>query len=250
MPTKFKFLIAYDGTKYSGWQVQPNAISIQMLIEEALQIALGKPISVTGSGRTDSGVHAHGQVAHFSSDESFDLKGLHHSLNGILPIDIRIRALAKAPEEFHARYSATGKIYRYHLHTGAVVNPFKRLYSYHFPYPFDVPLLKKAAQYFIGKHDFTSFSNEAHRGSASRNPIRTLKRLEIIEDHDDILFEFEADGFLYKMVRNIMGTLIDVARGKTPLEEIPQIFEAKDRRIAKATAPPHGLFLVKVLYDP
>ena len=248
LTTKFKLLIAYDGTNYNGWQVQSNATSIQTLLEEALSIALQHPIKIVGSGRTDSGVHALEQVAHFSHEHPINLNKLAFSLNGLLPIDIRVKSIASVPADFHARYSAKGKIYRYHLHTGRIINPFKRLYSYHLPYPIDLDLLKEAAKYFIGKHDFTSFSNEAHRGSASRDAVRTIKRLDIIENGDELCLEFEGDGFLYKMVRNIMGTLLDVARGKIPVERIPVIFNATDRRAAGACAPPQGLFLVKVIY--
>ena len=245
---KYKLLIAYDGTHYGGWQVQPNATSIQTLVEKALSTALHTPTKVTGSGRTDSGVHALGQVAHFSYEKPIDLKKLCLSLNGLLPPDIRIMSISTAPQDFHARYSAKGKIYRYYLHPKSFHNPFKRLYSHHLPFLIDLTLLKATASHFIGTHDFTSFSNEAHRGSASRNAVRTINRLEIIETEDELYVEFEADGFLYKMVRNIMGTLLDVARGKIPLDQIPAILNAKDRRLAGACAPPHGLFLVRVIY--
>lgn len=174
---------------------------------------------------------------------------VHHSLNGLLPIDIRILSLAKASEDFHARYSALGKVYRYHLHIGKVVSPFKRLYSYHLAYPIDLDLLYLAAAHFIGEKDFTSFSNDAHLGSAARSAIRTINRLDITVENDEVILEFEGNGFLYKMVRNIVGTLLDVARGKIPPENLPEIFAAKDRKKAGACAPPHGLFLVKVIYE-
>lgn len=248
LPFKYKLLLSYDGTRYSGWQIQDNAQSIQTHVQTALTTALRQNIPIVGSGRTDSGVHALEQVAHFVYEKKLDLKKLLHSLNGLLPLDIRVHGLVPAPVDFHARYSAKSKIYRYHLHLKPVANPFTRLYSYHIPYPLDLPLMKKAASFFIGPHNFTSFSNEAHLGSAARDPVRNLYRLEIIETEQGLFFELEADGFLYKMVRNIVGTLLEVARGKLPLEKIPEIFEALDRRAAPATAPPHGLFLIKVLY--
>lgn len=248
MSQKYKLLIAYDGTKYSGWQVQSNSSSIQSLIQTALSCALRKKTDVTGSGRTDRGVHALEQCAHFTFGEELDLPKLLHSLNGLLPSDIRVLSLSVVPPTFHARYSATGKIYRYHLHTGKVQSPFKRLYSYHLPYPINLELLTQAAKFFLGERDFTSFSHEAHRGSAARGGVRHLRRLEIIAKEGELILEFEANGFLYKMVRNIVGTLLDVARGKLPIESIPAILAAKDRKKASATAPPHGLFLVKVIY--
>jgi len=248
MSSIYKLLIAYDGTNYCGWQVQPNGTSIQTLVQQALCTALRHPAKVIGSGRTDAGVHALEQAAHFVYDGVIDLEKLLYSLNGLLPVDIRVLSVLIAPADFHARYSAKGKIYRYHLHTGRVLNPFKRLYSTHLHYPIDRQLLKNAAKLFVGEHDFTSFSNEAHRGSASRDAVRTISRVDIIENGDELIFEFEGDGFLYKMVRNIMGTILDVARGKLEIEQIALIFEAKDRRKAAPCAPPEGLFLVKVIY--
>jgi len=244
---KYKLTISYDGTSYSGWQVQPNAISIQSLIQDALTTALRTPTPLSGSGRTDAGVHALNQTAHFTADAPQDPRKLTHSLNGLLPPDIRIKKIEQVPDDFHARYSAKSKIYRYHLRLA--VNPFTRLYSYHLPFPLDITLLKKATHHFIGEHDFTSFSNEAHKGSAAINPIRNLMRLDILEKQDEIILEFEANGFLYKMVRNITGTLLDIARGKLPLENLPEIFAAKDRKKAAAAAPAHGLFLVNVIYE-
>ncbi|MBS0629661.1 MAG: tRNA pseudouridine(38-40) synthase TruA [Verrucomicrobia bacterium] len=248
MDSRYKLLIAYDGTRYCGWQVQPNGTSIQTLVEKAISTALHHPIKVIGSGRTDAGVHALEQVAHFSFEGIVDLEKLHYSLNGLLPPDIRIMGLSIVSEDFHARYSAKGKIYHYYLHTSRVQNPFKRLYTTHILYPIDRDLLKRAAALFIGEHDFTAFSNEAHRGSASRDAVRTITRIDVIEDGNEIRLEFEADGFLYKMVRNIMGTILDVSRGKIDISQIPLIFEAKDRRKGGTCAPPQGLFLIKVIY--
>lgn len=245
---KYKLTIAYDGTRFGGWQIQPNATSIQSLIQNALQTALRTPIALVGSGRTDSGVHAMGQIAHFSVAEPVSIQPLHTSLNGLLPLDIRILEITPADEDFHARFSAKGKIYHYHLDRALVCNPFTRNYSYHLPYPIDLDLLKKEAHFFTGMHDFTSFSNEAHKGSAARNPIRTLHRLDVVEKEGEIVLEFEGDGFLYKMVRNITGTLLDIARGKIPPGTTPHIFKWKDRSKAGTTAPAHGLFLMKVLY--
>lgn len=245
---KYQLILSYDGTEFSGWQVQTNATSIQSLVETALSTILRHPVNLIGSGRTDAGVHALAQVGHFVTESAIDLHRLLVSLNALLPPAIRAMEGAPAPADFHARYSATGKIYRYHLHLSQIRNPFKSLYSVHIPYHLDLELLKAAAKEFVGTHDFTSFSNEAHRGSAARDPVRTIRRLDLIPEEGGLYLEFEGDGFLYKMVRNIVGTLLDVARGKLPLEQIPHIFAAKDRRRASPAAPAHGLFLVKVLY--
>lgn len=246
--SKYKLVLAYDGTHFQGWQIQPNATSIQAVVEKALQIALKKFVKLVGSGRTDSGVHALAQVAHFIWEGTIELKKLFISLNGLLPMDIRVLSVEIVPDDFHARFSATRKIYHYRIDLSRTPLPFSRLYSYHLPYSIDFLLLKRSAKLFIGKKDFTSFSNEAHRGSAARNSIRTITRLDIIQKENELILEFEGDGFLYKMVRNIVGTLLDVARGKIPIKKIPYIFEEKNRSFAGATAPAHGLFLVEVIY--
>lgn len=245
---KYKIKILYDGTNYSGWQIQPNGISIQQKLQEALKIYLRHETHVIGSGRTDAGTHALGQVAHFKSGQKITSRAFLHSLNGILPIDIRIKSIEQVPEDFHARYSAVGKVYHYFLHLDPIINPFKRLYSLHVYEKIDTNLLKEAAQYFVGIHDFTAFANEAHTGVASYDPVRNLKRLDIVPIEEGFRLEFEADGFLYKMVRNITGTLLEAASGHRPLSSIPEIFASKDRRLAGKSAPAHALFLVNVFY--
>lgn len=244
----YKLTIAYDGTEYCGWQVQPNGISIQQLIQEKISILLRNATTIIGSGRTDAGVHALGQIAHFHSAPILNLYRFHGSLNALLPPDIRILHIEEVPSSFHAQYSPIGKTYHYRLHLDHVQDPFKRLYSLHVREKIDLKNLKEAASLFLGTHDFTSFANEAHLGSASRDPIRTLKRLDAIEELGGIRLEFEGDGFLYKMVRNIVGTLLEIGAGKRSKDEVITILEAKDRKVAGQAAPPHGLFLVKVEY--
>jgi len=244
----YKMTIAYDGTLYNGWQVQPNGSSIQAEIQNALQTLLKKPTPIVGSGRTDAGVHALGQVAHFTTSQNLEVKKILFSLNSLLPHDIRIKELISAPPGFHARYSAIKKIYHYRMHLHSHQDPFNRLYSTHIRHPIDTHLLQKAIPFFIGTHDFTSFSNEPNRGSALHKPIKTLYSLKCIQEGDQIILIFEGDGFLYKMVRNIVGTLLMVASNKFLSEEIPGIFEAKDRRKAGPAAPPQGLFLHSVYY--
>lgn len=251
--SKYKLLIAYDGTRFSGWQIQHNSVSIQSLIEDALKIALrqktnGQETSVVASGRTDAGVHAKGQVAHFEAPSTIDLPLLFRSLNGILPSDIRILHLEKADPDFHARYSATSKEYHYHVHLDWALDPFKRHYAYHHPHPLDLKLLKEATRFFLGTHDFTSFANEASKGSAAKNPVRTITRLDLIPEPGGFRLEFEGNGFLYKMVRNITGTLLDVGRKKLLPTSIPTLLTTKDRKQMSSAAPPQGLFLIKVNY--
>ncbi len=240
--------IAYDGTNYSGWQIQSNAISIQSLIEQALEIILRTPTSITGSGRTDARVHALGQTAHFTAHGPIDTFKSMASLNGLLPEEIRILDIVEVPLNFHARYSAISKTYHYRLHLDRVPDPFKIHYAYHVPHPVDLSLLKEAASAFIGTHDFTSFANEANRGAAAKNAVRTIQRLDMIQEPGGVRLELQGDGFLYKMVRNIIGTLLDICCGKIDKDQIPFILSAKDRRLAGRSAPPHGLYLIEVTY--
>lgn len=241
---RYKLIVSYDGTNYAGWQVQKNGQAIQPIIQNALQTILRHPINLTGSGRTDAGVHARGQIAHFDTEVSFDPKKLLISLNALLPLDIRIFQIDPVPATFHARYSASSKIYHYHLHLDPVADPFTQLYRHQIFGSFDLKKLKEGACQFIGTHDFTSFVN----ASEEKDRVRTLFRLDIVEQKGGIRLEFEGDGFLYKMVRNMVGTLIDVGVGKTQPEEIPLILSAKDRRKSGPAAPAKGLFLMQVCY--
>lgn len=245
---KYKLVISYDGTRYGGWQVQPNAISIQQTIQEALSTILRTSKQIMGSGRTDAGVHAIGQIAHFSHDQPLDIGKLQLSLNGLLPSDVRICSIEPAEEKFHARFHAVGKIYRYHLHLDPIMSPFKRGYCYHVRHPVDLDLLKKGIDCFVGTRDYSSFTNQASKGSAARNPVRTIKRIDIVKEPGGIYLEFEGNGFLYKMVRNISGTLLDLCKGKISLEELPELFAARDRKKTGRALPPFGLFLVQVHY--
>lgn len=245
----YKLLIAYDGTNYCGWQIQPNGPTIQEILQKSINTLLRSQVQLIGSGRTDAGVHALGQTAHFKCNHSIDLYRFHGSLNALLPRDIRVIEIVPVPLQFHAQYSALRKTYHYHLHLDRVLNPFKRLYSLHVLEKIDTHRLREAAKQFLGTHDFTSFANEAHTGTAAHDAIRTIHRLDVIPQEGGVRLEFEADGFLYKMVRNIVGTLLEVAAFKCDIEEIASIFEAKDRRRAGKAALPHGLFLMHVEYS-
>ncbi len=249
MTKRYKITISYDGTKYSGWQIQPNATTIQQLIENALEILLKERTPLTGSGRTDAGVHAVAQIAHFDAPKELILPPFLRSLNGILPNDIRIKEIELAADNFHARYSAKKKTYHYVLSCKPVQDPFQRLYSHHISHKIDLDLLKEASQLFVGRHNFTSFANEPCKGSVAKNPFRTINHINMIEESCGVVrLEFEGEGFLYKMVRNIVGTLLDIASGKKSINDIPDIFAKQDRRLAGRAAPALGLFLVSVEY--
>jgi len=245
---KYKIHIAYDGTKYSGWQLQHNAITIQEVLERGIGQFLQEDPRIIGSGRTDAGVHAMDQVAHFTTGKTINEEQFLHAASSLLPKDIRITKIEKADDDFHAQYSAKRKEYHYHFTTNRFVSPFRRYFCTHFKRKIDLGLLKNGTKKFIGTHDFTSFANSPNEGSAAKNSVRTIYRIDIIETENEVRLEFEGNGFLYKMVRNIVGTLIDVASSKIPLEEIDKIFTAKDRRAGPIAAPPQGLFLVKVSY--
>jgi tRNA pseudouridine38-40 synthase len=248
MSNKYKLLLAYEGTAYAGWQVQPDAVTIQELIQKALKTILRDDISVVAAGRTDAGVHAIGQVAHFQCEKTLDTFRFRHSLNGLLPGDIRILAIEPAHPDFHARNSALGKVYHYNLHLNFAHDPFKRRTSFHLRDKLDLDLMAECAKYFVGTHDFTSFANQAYEGAASKDAVRTIKRIDLVPKELGLCLEFEGDGFLYKMVRNITGTILDVASGKIALQKIPEIMAGKDRRQAGQAAPAHGLFLMRVDY--
>ncbi len=192
---KYRLLISYDGTTFSGWQIQPNANSIQEEIEKALFIALKTPIRVIGAGRTDAGVHAKGQVAHFESLIQLDCDRFLLCLNGLLPHAIRIRKMEQMDAAFHARFSAVGKEYHYHLWFEKSIDPFCGPYRYHVRFPFDRSLLESASSYFIGTHDFATFTNV---GSSATSSVRTIRRLEVIEQEGGLRLEFEGDGFFIK----------------------------------------------------
>ena len=239
--------IAYDGTSYVGWQVQPNGPSIQAVLQEKLSILLREKILVTGSGRTDSGVHALGQVAHFHTNRN-DAEKYLCALNALLPDAIRVLELKIVSPHFHARFSAKRKTYRYHLALGGVVLPFVYPYRIYVRGKLDLERLKEAAALFIGKHNFSAFANEVGKGSAARNPVKTLFRVDVKEEEGGIRIEFEGDGFLYKMVRNMVGQLLSIAKGKATVSSIAELLDGGSRVQCAAAAPPQGLFLVEVAY--
>lgn len=243
MQQNYHILISYDGTDYFGWQRQPNKKTIQGLIENALAKIASRPIQVMGSGRTDAGVHALAQSAHFKAHLSLDDKELFQALNGNLPKDIRITSLQKAAPDFHARKSAKSKTYQYRIVQSTSISPFLLRYALHWPSLLDMKKMKDAAALFVREDDFTPFSS-----NRLLNPVRTVTHSEIIKKNDEIIYTVEAQGFLRYMVRSIMGTLLEVGKGKIPPQAIEDLFKRKTRTLSSPTAPPQGLCLIKVIY--
>ena len=233
--------LAYDGTNYKGWQKQKKVSTIQETLEIALFQITGKAISVVGAGRTDANVHAKGQVAHFFLDAPFSKK----LLNPYLPQDIRVLSLEEKESSFHARFSAIEKCYLYHVSTKPVPSPFQRRYLLHHPYPVDLKKIDQAIPYFIGTKDFRSFVNKS---SSHQNCIRTIFSISLVETAYGFFLKFRGDGFLYKMIRNLTGSLLEVGQNKLCPSQLPSIFEKKSRFFAARTAPPHALFLEYILY--
>lgn len=242
---KYKITISYDGTEYGGWQVQPNRKTIQELIQDALKIILRADCPITGSGRTDAGVHARGQTAHFSYEVPFEIPPFQYSLNALLPSDIRILKIDPIDEDFHARYNVKKKIYHYHLHLSPVQSPFHYRYRTQIHAPLNLNLLEESLPHLTGTHDFSAFRGA---GCGSKDPVKTLYRIEMVPEEGGIHIEFEGDGFLYKMVRNIVGTLLQIASEKRPVSDLPKLLKSKDRKQAGPTAPAQGLFLHEVRY--
>lgn len=242
----YKMTIQYDGARYDGWQKQGNtANTIQARLEAVLARLAGQPVEVHGAGRTDAGVHALGQVASVKLPGDRSPEEILTDLNQYLPEDIAVTAVERADDRFHARLSARGKVYRYHLRMGAVPDVFRRKYQYRVDGPLDVPAMERAAALLTGTHDFRSFcSNKRYKKST----VRTIYAIEIKQQGSDLTLTFRGDGFLYNMVRILTGTLLEVGRGEREAETMPAILAARDRAAAGRTAPAQGLTLVEVIY--
>jgi len=242
----YKLTIAYDGTEYGGWQLQPNTVSIQQQIESALAIIVGEPVRVHGSGRTDAGVHARAQVAHAIFSTRHPPTTLGRALNANLPADIRVTAVQPVPVKFHARFSATGKEYRYQIDTRAAADPFLRRYAWHHPWSLDLAAMRCAAKLIIGRHDFTALSANPMR--VIDTPVRTVTKLTIRRRGSVVTVAVSANGFLYKMVRSIVGALVKVGEGRLTVVQLGKLLAGKQRTSLVETAPAHGLFLWRVRY--
>ncbi|PAK38356.1 tRNA pseudouridine(38-40) synthase TruA [Peribacillus simplex] len=243
---KYKCVIAYDGTDFAGYQVQPEKRTIQSEFEAVLaQMHKGTIIKVTASGRTDSGVHAKGQALHFESPLTFPTENWIKAFSALLPTDIIVLEVDIVPDDFHARFHTTGKEYRYIVARSKLRDPFKRNYAYHYPYPLNVEAMREAISYLIGTHDFTSFCSAK---TEVVDKVRTIKEMDFEESDEFLVFRFVGEGFLYNMVRILVGTLLDVGSGKMSPHDMSGILDKKDRSFAGKTAPAQGLYLWKVFY--
>jgi tRNA pseudouridine38-40 synthase len=248
---KFKLIIAYDGANYAGWQVQKTGTGVQEKVEGALAKLFPAKPRLHSSSRTDTGVHALGMAAHFEvprAEWGMTTRKLALALNAWLPADIRVLSAARAPEKFHARFDAKGKQYRYFVWNHTAMNPLIRGSAWHVPRALDLPAMRAAAALFVGKHDFKSFA--ANRNYEMESTTRTLRRCDFKKNGPLLTFIIEGDGFLYKMCRGIVGTIVQAGLGKFPATEIKPMLAQKDRRVAGMTAPAHGLVLWKVFYKP
>ena len=251
MLRNLKLTLAYDGSDFSGWQVQPNASTIQGTLASAIGRLPGENVLPQGSGRTDAGVHALAQVATFSTASPIPVENFLKALNDILPPSIRILEACEVPADFHARKSAKAKTYRYRICRAPLCSPFLVRYVWHFPYPLDENAMVEAAGVITGEHDFTSFAAvDPERGqqSSEASNVRTIFSSRFERQNDEFAYTVRGNGFLHHMVRNLVGTFILVGKGTLQLQDVGRILSARDRSAAGATAPASGLFLVSVEY--
>jgi tRNA pseudouridine38-40 synthase len=236
-------VLSYDGTDYHGWQKQPGERTIQGTIEEALARLAGTEVRIIGAGRTDAGVHALGQAASFKARLRLDEAELLKALNALLPDDIRVGEVRRMPASFHALRDAKGKVYRYRFRLGRAISPFDLRFALHWPYPLRIGPMRRAAARFVREADFSNFSS-----NRERRPVREVVRSELRRHGDELVYTIEAGGFLRYMVRTIVGTLLEVGRGRLEPEEIDRLFAERSRTLASPTAPARGLCLERVIY--
>ena len=247
--SSWRLLVAYEGSQFCGWQRQPKGIAIQLLIEKALHCILGQPVVLYGSSRTDAGVHALGQVAHFLQPKAtrlFEVKELLRALNANLPPQIRVLKMARANAKFHAQFNAKGKQYRYRVFNGKILLPLDWGRVWQVPQPLNSKAMEKGARYLIGRHDFFSFSVNSR--TERKTTVREIMRLEIRKRGNYYEFIIEGNGFLYKMARMIVGALVQVGSGKHSPDWVQERLKHRVRKPGILTAPAEGLYLVKVFY--
>jgi tRNA pseudouridine38-40 synthase len=244
---RYKSIISYDGSGFSGYQVQPNKRTVQSVLESVLtKMHKGETVKVSGSGRTDAGVHAKGQVIHFDSPLMIPEDKWEKALNSLLPEDISVLSAVSVDESFHARFHALGKEYRYVLHLSSKRDPLQRKFAYHYPYRLNLDAMEQASKFFLGTHDFTSFCAAK---TEVEDKVRTIESIDFTRVDELLTIRFVGNGFLYNMVRILVGTLLEVGSGERSPEDIPIILAHKDRRLSGKTAPAHGLYLWEVFYE-
>jgi tRNA pseudouridine38-40 synthase len=246
MARRLKLILAYDGTPFAGWQSQSHRNTIQDQLERAVQRVNGKAVRVHGAGRTDAGVHALAQCAHVDVARVLSAARWTGALNALLPPAIRVLRCRYVSTDFHARLSTKGKTYHYRIWNAAVLPPFEYRRAWHVPHPLDLRALKLAAKHFLGTHDFEAFA--ANRGKVKESTVRTIYSVRIRQKGSRIAVEFDGEGFLYKMVRLIVGSLVKCALGKMPIEDIIVRLKSPESGHVRFTAPAEGLFLVRVRY--
>jgi tRNA pseudouridine38-40 synthase len=245
MERKLKLTLAYDGTAYHGFQRQANALTVQQVLEERLARIFAQPLKISGAARTDAGVHAYGQVVSFATSGSIPTERIVPAARSVLPDDIVVTAAEEAPADFHARFAAKSKIYLYRLYCRAVPDPFLRNYAWRMVDRPDIAAMDAAVQQIVGRHDFSAFRAA---GGAPMSPVRTILAAFCRQDGEMIEFFFHGTGFLYHMVRNLVGTLVDVGLGRLTAADFAAILASRDRGRAGITAPPQGLYLKEVFY--
>ncbi|MBR3947812.1 MAG: tRNA pseudouridine(38-40) synthase TruA [Clostridia bacterium] len=246
MERNLKLILRYDGSTFHGWQMQDNAITVQECVSEAIERILSKKVTIYGCSRTDSGVHANTFCCNFKTHTDKDCEAIRKGIDAVLPQSIAVLGCEDVPLDFNARFSCKGKEYIYKIWNSNVKNPFLTNYALHYPYYLDAEMLDKEVKSFIGTHDFSAF---CAAGATTLSNVRTVTDCSVKREGDLITFSVTGDGFLYNMVRIMVGTAIYIGRGKIPKGSIPDIIKSKDRTKAGITAKPHGLYLNKVYYD-
>ncbi|RLB65165.1 MAG: tRNA pseudouridine(38-40) synthase TruA [Deltaproteobacteria bacterium] len=237
--------IEYDGTAYAGWQIQPNILAVQEVVESALTQILGQEVRIHSSGRTDAGVHARSMMVHFQTESNIPLQAFREGVNGFLPVDIAIREAREMPEGFHARYSAKGKWYRYTIYNNDVRSPLAARTSWHLRGSLDLDMMRTAAESLVGKHDFQAFRSS---GCVAKTSVREIFQVDVFADQEFVYIDIKGSGFLRNMVRIIAGTLVEVGQGRRPASDLPELLRLESRLSCGPTAPAHGLCLQEVWY--
>lgn len=244
-----KLTVAYDGTEFAGWQIQPGAATVQGTLASAIGRITGEKVLPQGSGRTDAGVHALAQVVTFQTDSVIPSNNFVVALNDILPASIRVLSVEEVSPDFHPRKSAIAKTYRYRIHRESICSPFLARYVWHYPYPLDENAMREAAPLVIGEHDFTSFAAvDPERGREGSSNLRRILSSQWSRESSELIYEVRGNGFLHHMVRNLVGTFLLIGKATLKPTDVTRILDAKDRSAAGATAPASGLYLINVEY--